>query len=213
MCTFQSADCTIGFNLCRSNPEKNKLIFCNGLVLHRVQCVRSFGDWIDSIMDFSKSLHRMNLDISLFACLAALVIITGESFCLLFITVNLTAFDFVFIFRTLFLMTSFASRSPRPQRAQTGRGLSESSHHLFKRTREQKRIRNEPDPAQLSFSSSGQTPRTEDSMHTGPTAHLLPETGRPGPPSTNSGENLHGYSAVLKSYMNPNVLFVEMTST
>ncbi|TDH14298.1 hypothetical protein EPR50_G00041230 [Perca flavescens] len=62
----------------RSNPEKNKLIFCNGLVLHRLQCIRSFGDWIDSIMDFSQSLHRMNLDVSLFACLAALVIITDR---------------------------------------------------------------------------------------------------------------------------------------
>nr|XP_046240070.1 probable nuclear hormone receptor HR38 [Scatophagus argus] len=62
----------------RSNPEKSKLIFCNGVVLHRLQCVHSFGDWIDSIMDFSQSLHRMNLDISLFACLAALVIITDR---------------------------------------------------------------------------------------------------------------------------------------
>ncbi|CAK6955753.1 probable nuclear hormone receptor HR38 [Scomber scombrus] len=62
----------------RSNPEKSKLIFCNGVVLHRMQCVRSFGDWIDSIMDFSQSLHRMKLDISLFSCLAALVIITDR---------------------------------------------------------------------------------------------------------------------------------------
>ncbi|XP_072238507.1 probable nuclear hormone receptor HR38 [Leuresthes tenuis] len=62
----------------RSNPEKNKLIFCNGVVLHRQQCARSFGGWIDSIMDFSQNLHRMNLDISLFACLAALVIITDR---------------------------------------------------------------------------------------------------------------------------------------
>ncbi|XP_041672200.1 probable nuclear hormone receptor HR38 [Cheilinus undulatus] len=62
----------------RSNPEKDKLIFCNGMVLHRLQCVHSFGDWIDSIMDFSQSLHRMNLDLSLFACLAALVIITDR---------------------------------------------------------------------------------------------------------------------------------------
>ncbi|KAM8915693.1 putative nuclear hormone receptor HR38 [Spinachia spinachia] len=62
----------------RSNPEINKLIFCNGLVLHRLQCVHSFGDWIDSIMDFSQNLHRMNLDVSLFACLAALVIITDR---------------------------------------------------------------------------------------------------------------------------------------
>ncbi|XP_026203852.1 probable nuclear hormone receptor HR38 [Anabas testudineus] len=62
----------------RSNPEKNKLIFCNGVVLHRLQCARSFGDWIDSIMDFSQSLRRMNLDISMFSCLAALVIITDR---------------------------------------------------------------------------------------------------------------------------------------
>ena len=62
----------------RSNPEKDKLIFCNGVVLHRLQCVRGFGDWIDSIMEFSQSLHRMNLDVSSFSCLAALVIITGE---------------------------------------------------------------------------------------------------------------------------------------
>lgn len=79
MCSFQCTDCSIGVNPDRSNPEKNKLIFCNGLVLHRLQCVHSFGDWIDSIMDFSQNLHRMNLDVSLFACLAALVIITGES--------------------------------------------------------------------------------------------------------------------------------------
>ncbi|XP_067089152.1 nuclear receptor subfamily 4 group A member 1 [Osmerus mordax] len=62
----------------RSSPEKNKLIFCNGVVLHRMQCVRGFGDWIDSIMDFSQSLHRMNLDVSSFSCLAALVIITDR---------------------------------------------------------------------------------------------------------------------------------------
>uniref|UniRef100_A0A3Q2P1F1 Nuclear receptor subfamily 4 group A member 1 n=1 Tax=Fundulus heteroclitus TaxID=8078 RepID=A0A3Q2P1F1_FUNHE len=62
----------------RSKPEKNKLIFCNGLVLHRDQCANSFGGWIDSIMDFSESLHRMNLDISLFACLSAFVIITDR---------------------------------------------------------------------------------------------------------------------------------------
>ncbi|XP_007561269.1 probable nuclear hormone receptor HR38 [Poecilia formosa] len=62
----------------RSKPEKNKLIFCNGLVLHRQQCANSFGGWIDSIMDFSRSLHRMNLDVSLFACLSAFVIITDR---------------------------------------------------------------------------------------------------------------------------------------
>lgn len=109
--------------------------------------------------------------------------------------------NYMFIFRTVFLMrSSFASRSPRPQRAQTGRGLSDSSHHLFKGTRERKRIRTKPDPAQLSFPSSGQTPWTEDSVHTGPAAHLLPKTGGPGPSSTNRGEDLYGYSAVLKKH-------------
>ncbi|XP_077074619.1 nuclear receptor subfamily 4immunitygroup A member 1 isoform X2 [Siphateles boraxobius] len=62
----------------RSNPATDKLIFCNGVVLHRTQCVRSFGDWIDSIMDFSQSLHRLNLDLSSFSCLATLVIITDR---------------------------------------------------------------------------------------------------------------------------------------
>ncbi|XP_056588635.1 nuclear receptor subfamily 4 group A member 1 isoform X2 [Triplophysa dalaica] len=62
----------------RSNPETEKLIFCSGMVLHRTQCVRSFGDWIDSIMEFSQSLHRLNLDVSCFSCLATLVIITDR---------------------------------------------------------------------------------------------------------------------------------------
>lgn len=113
----------------------------------------------------------------------------------------------MFIFRTVFLMrTPFASRSPWPQRAQTGRGLSESSHHFFKGTHERKWIRIKPDPAQLSFPSSGQTPWTEDSLHTRPTAHLLPETGGFGAPSTYSGENLFGYSAVLKKHENKHVI-------
>ncbi|XP_062871766.1 nuclear receptor subfamily 4 group A member 1 isoform X2 [Trichomycterus rosablanca] len=62
----------------RSNPETNKLIFCNGVVLHRLQCVRAFGEWIDSIIEFSQNLHRMNLDVASFSCLAALVIITDR---------------------------------------------------------------------------------------------------------------------------------------
>lgn len=57
-----------------------KLIFCNGAVLHKTQCVRGFGEWIDSILEFSQSLHRMKLDVSSFSCLAALILITGEMF-------------------------------------------------------------------------------------------------------------------------------------
>ncbi|XP_062908343.1 nuclear receptor subfamily 4 group A member 2 isoform X1 [Mobula hypostoma] len=60
----------------RSNPVDGKLIFCNGVVLHRLQCVRGFGEWIDSIIDFSSNLHSMNIDISAFSCIAALAMVT-----------------------------------------------------------------------------------------------------------------------------------------
>lgn len=62
----------------RSNPMEGKLIFCNGVVLHRLQCVRGFGEWIDSIVEFSSNLQNMNLDISAFSCIAALAMVTGE---------------------------------------------------------------------------------------------------------------------------------------
>ncbi|NXV73706.1 NR4A1 protein, partial [Atlantisia rogersi] len=61
-----------------SKPEEGKLIFCNGVVLHRLQCVRGFGEWIDAILEFSHSLQRMNVDVPSFSCLAALVIITDR---------------------------------------------------------------------------------------------------------------------------------------
>nr|XP_040048783.1 nuclear receptor subfamily 4 group A member 1 [Gasterosteus aculeatus aculeatus] len=62
----------------RSNPEMNTLIFCNGVVLHKTQCVQGFGDWIDSILEFSQSLRRIKLDVPSCSCLAALVIITDR---------------------------------------------------------------------------------------------------------------------------------------
>ncbi|XP_048474787.1 nuclear receptor subfamily 4 group A member 1-like [Rhincodon typus] len=62
----------------RSSPDEGKLIFCSGIVLHRQQCVRGFGEWIDSIIDFSGTLQRMKIDVSSFACLAALVVITDR---------------------------------------------------------------------------------------------------------------------------------------
>ncbi|MEE6489311.1 hypothetical protein FKM82_015535 [Ascaphus truei] len=60
----------------RSNPAEGKLIFCNGVVLHRLQCVRGFGEWIDSIVEFSSNLQNMNIDISAFSCIAALAMVT-----------------------------------------------------------------------------------------------------------------------------------------
>lgn len=63
---------------CRSNPVEGKLIFCNGVVLHRLQCIRGFGEWIDSIVEFSSNLQNMNIDISAFSCIAALAMVTGR---------------------------------------------------------------------------------------------------------------------------------------
>ncbi|XP_062852928.1 nuclear receptor subfamily 4 group A member 2b [Trichomycterus rosablanca] len=60
----------------RSNLMENKLIFCNGVVLHKLQCVRAFGEWIDSIAEFSANLQSMHIDIPAFSCMAALTMVT-----------------------------------------------------------------------------------------------------------------------------------------
>ncbi|KAM9835849.1 nuclear receptor subfamily 4 group A member 2-like [Aulostomus maculatus] len=60
----------------RSNPEEGKLIFCDGSVWHRLQCLRGFGEWIDSIVEFSTNLQRMNLDVSTFSCICTLALVT-----------------------------------------------------------------------------------------------------------------------------------------
>ncbi|XP_067093704.1 nuclear receptor subfamily 4 group A member 3 isoform X1 [Osmerus mordax] len=62
----------------RSMLTEDKLVFCNGLVLHRFQCLRGFGEWLDSIRDLSSHLQSLNLDGSAFACLAALVLLTEQ---------------------------------------------------------------------------------------------------------------------------------------
>lgn len=41
--------------------------------------MRGFGEWIDSIVEFSSNLQSMNIDISAFACIAALTMVTGEN--------------------------------------------------------------------------------------------------------------------------------------
>ncbi|XP_071759080.1 nuclear receptor subfamily 4 group A member 2-like [Centroberyx gerrardi] len=60
----------------RSNPEEGKLVFCDGSVWHRLQCLRGFGEWIDSIVEFSANLQRMNLDVSTFSCISTLALVT-----------------------------------------------------------------------------------------------------------------------------------------
>ncbi|XP_013907889.1 PREDICTED: nuclear receptor subfamily 4 group A member 3 [Thamnophis sirtalis] len=62
----------------RSDISEDKLVFCKGLVLHRLQCLRGFGEWLDSIKDFSLNLQSLNLDIPALACLSALSMITDR---------------------------------------------------------------------------------------------------------------------------------------
>jgi len=54
-------------------------VFDNGVVLHREQCTQLFGDWINSIVDFGLSLHRLTVDISSLACMEALTMVTRKS--------------------------------------------------------------------------------------------------------------------------------------
>lgn len=61
----------------RARIDDTKMVFCNGTVLHKQQCQRSFGDWLNAILEFSKNLHAMEIDISAFACLCALTLVTG----------------------------------------------------------------------------------------------------------------------------------------
>ncbi|CAH0557202.1 unnamed protein product [Brassicogethes aeneus] len=60
----------------RTHPNDTKLTFCHGVVLDLQQCQRSFGDWLHGIMEFCSGLHAMEIDISAFACLCALTLIT-----------------------------------------------------------------------------------------------------------------------------------------
>lgn len=62
----------------RTRAEDTKLTFCNGVVLHKYQCQRSFGDWLGEIMKFCNNLHMMEIDISAFACLCAITLVTGK---------------------------------------------------------------------------------------------------------------------------------------
>ncbi|XP_073486749.1 nuclear receptor subfamily 4 group A member 3 isoform X1 [Aquarana catesbeiana] len=60
----------------RSNVTADEFVFCNGLVLHRLQCLRGFGEWLDSIRNFSLHLQSLNLDVSTIACLSAVCLVS-----------------------------------------------------------------------------------------------------------------------------------------
>ncbi|XP_053570453.1 nuclear receptor subfamily 4 group A member 3 [Bombina bombina] len=60
----------------RSNIAEDEFVFCNGLVLHRLQCLRGFGEWLDAIRNFTLNLQSLNLDVSTLACLSAACLVT-----------------------------------------------------------------------------------------------------------------------------------------
>ncbi|XP_002735608.1 nuclear receptor subfamily 4 group A member 2-like [Saccoglossus kowalevskii] len=60
----------------RCSPSDDRLAFCNGVVLHKQQCARGFGEWLDQVVNFAETMHGMDVDISAFACLSALVLVT-----------------------------------------------------------------------------------------------------------------------------------------
>jgi hypothetical protein len=58
-------------------PNADRFTFCNSVVLNKNQCEQNFGEWLSSIIEFSEHLRVMDLDISAFACLCALTLVTG----------------------------------------------------------------------------------------------------------------------------------------
>ena len=62
-------------------PDSDQFVFCSGVVLHRHQCQQSFGDWMEAIVEFSRALHAMELDLSAFSCLCALTLVNGKRNC------------------------------------------------------------------------------------------------------------------------------------
>lgn len=98
----------VAFSFYRSNPMEGKLIFCNGVVLHRLQCVRGFGDWIDSIVEFSANLQSLNLDVSSFSCIAALTMVTGVPNKLFDLTLLIVSHFTIYVFYVFTLLSLMA---------------------------------------------------------------------------------------------------------
>ena len=62
----------------RIRPDTDRFTFCNGVVWEKAQVLASFGnDWLNGILEFSKSLHALGLDLTSFVCLCGLTLVTG----------------------------------------------------------------------------------------------------------------------------------------
>ncbi|PIK44946.1 putative nuclear receptor subfamily 4 group A member 2 isoform X2 [Apostichopus japonicus] len=60
----------------RMDPNDELVTFCNGNVFHKEQCEQAFGDWLADIHGLGRVLTTLKVDLSSFACLSALVLIT-----------------------------------------------------------------------------------------------------------------------------------------
>ena len=58
--------------------ESDRLRFDNGSVMHISQIEQSFGDWLKEILDFSRLLKSIDIDLNAFACVCALTLVHGQ---------------------------------------------------------------------------------------------------------------------------------------
>ena len=66
----------VAYRMMHSNHTE--ITLCNSVVLHRSQAQRGFGEWLDAISRFSKSLEQLDIDETTLAYLSALFILAGE---------------------------------------------------------------------------------------------------------------------------------------
>jgi len=62
----------------RTRPGDQQLVFDNRVVLHRSQCRPCFGQWQDAIEDFAQSFQSLDVDVSAFSSLMALILVTDR---------------------------------------------------------------------------------------------------------------------------------------
>ncbi|XP_074597845.1 hormone receptor-like in 38 isoform X2 [Brevipalpus obovatus] len=60
----------------QNKPEASRYIFSNGQVLSRSQVVRLFGEWFEVLEAFAKRFTALDVDISAFACLCGLSLVS-----------------------------------------------------------------------------------------------------------------------------------------
>lgn len=178
----------------RSNPMEGKLIFCNGVVLHRLQCVRGFGDWVDSIVEFSANLQSLNLDVSSFSCIAALTMVTGvpnKEFDLIMHHIESITFYNLFAHLPCFPCGAcpsmeccfFFCRETRTERAEKSGGATEQSSKLFERSSYVQQLKSPQ--SKSPFQTLGKASRVAHVVHSRTATHFLPKTWRLGPPAGN----------------------------